>query len=143
MMETVQIETPTLSPPSPMISLSSLALAAAPKLEISPLPEIPSSASGAVHLVKEKVFTQISKEEQKECHRWVLNTGATNHMTGCQSTFSDLDQNIHGTIWFGDGSVVQIKGMCTILFQCKNGEHHAFTGVYFIPRLTTNIISVG
>jgi hypothetical protein len=81
MMETVQIETPTLSPPSPMISSSSLALAAAPKLEISPLPEIPSSASGVVHLVKEKVFTQISKEEQKECHRWVLNTGATNHMT--------------------------------------------------------------
>jgi hypothetical protein len=73
----------------------------------------------------------------------VLDTGATNHMTGCQSAFSDLDQNIHGTVWFGDGSIVQIKGMGTILFQCKNGEHHAFAGVYFIPRLTTNIISVG
>jgi hypothetical protein len=93
--------------------------------------------------VEEKVFAQIDKEEKKECRRWVLDTGATNHMTGCQSAFSDLDQNIHGTVRFRDGSVVQIKGMGTILFQCKNGEHHAFVGVYFIPRLTTNIISVG
>jgi hypothetical protein len=25
----------------------------------------------------------------------------------------------------------------------KNGEHHSLSNVYFIPRLTTNIISVG
>jgi hypothetical protein len=33
--------------------------------------------------------------------------------------------------------------MGTILFQCKNGEHHAFVDVYFIAKLTTNIVSVG
>jgi hypothetical protein len=27
--------------------------------------------------------------------------------------------------------------------MCKNDEHHMFTGVYYIPRLTANIISVG
>jgi hypothetical protein len=26
---------------------------------------------------------------------------------------------------------------------CKNGEHRSFDGVYYIPRLTTNIVSVG
>jgi hypothetical protein len=69
--------------------------------------------------------------------------GATNHMTGCRSTFSDLDRNIHGTVRFGDGSVVQIEGMGTILFNYKDGEHRASIGVYYIPRLNTNIISVG
>jgi hypothetical protein len=69
--------------------------------------------------------------------------GATNHMTGCRSTFSDLDRNIHGTVRFRDGSVVQIEGMGTILFNYKDGEHRASIGVYYIPRLNTNIISVG
>jgi hypothetical protein len=98
---------------------------------------------GAVYLVEEKVFTQLSEEKKIEHRRWVLDTGATNHMTGCGSAFSELDRNIRGTVKFRDGSMVQIEGMGTILFQCKNGEHHAFVGVYFIPKLTTNIVSVG
>jgi hypothetical protein len=28
------------------------------------------------------------------------------------------------------------------VFVCKNGESRSFDGVYFIPRLTTNILSV-
>jgi hypothetical protein len=30
-----------------------------------------------------------------------------------------------------------------MLFKCKNGEHHSFIGVYYIPLLTTNIVSLG
>jgi hypothetical protein len=93
--------------------------------------------------VQEKVVAHLSDAEQKECRWWVLDIGATNHMTGCKSAFSDLDRAIHGTIRFGDGSMVQIEGMGTVLFSGKNGEHRAFTGVYYIPRLTTNIIGVG
>jgi hypothetical protein len=96
----------------------------------------------AVHLVQETVVARLSDAEQ-ECRWWVLDTGAMNHMTGCKSVFSDLDRAIHGTVRFGDGSVVQLKGMGTVLFIGKNREHRAFTGVYYIPRLTTNIISVG
>jgi hypothetical protein len=29
-----------------------------------------------------------------------------------------------------------------VLFTCKTGEHKRLTGVYFIPRLDTNLISV-
>jgi hypothetical protein len=29
------------------------------------------------------------------------------------------------------------------MFMCKNGESRSFNGVYFIPCLTTNIMSVG
>ena len=75
--------------------------------------------------------------------RWVLNTGATNHMTGAKSAFSDLDSGIRGTVKFGDGSVVEIEGHGTILFVGKGGNHHKLTGVYFIPRLKANIVSLG
>ena len=34
-------------------------------------------------------------------------------------------------------------GAGTVLFEGKTGEHLPLTGVYFIPRLTTNIVSLG
>jgi hypothetical protein len=83
----------------------SLAPVAAPELESNHVPKIPSLAARAIDLVEEKVFAKFNKE-QKECLIWVLDTGATNHMTGCQSAFSNLHQNIHGTVKFEDGSVV-------------------------------------
>jgi hypothetical protein len=97
----------------------------------------------SIHLVEYKVMTHFSDEEKVECRQWVLDMGVTNHMMGCKSTFYNTDLNIHGTVKFRDGSVVRIEVLGTMLFSCKNGEHRTFTGVYFIPRLTTNIISVG
>ena len=63
--------------------------------------------------------------------------------TGSRSAFSELDTGIQGTVKFGDGSVVNIQGRGIVLFKCKNGEHQALTGVYHIPRLTANIMSLG
>ena len=53
-----------------------------------------------------------------------------------------MDMAICGTIKFGDGSEVTIEGSGTVLFEGKTGEHLLLMGVYFIPRLTTNIISL-
>ncbi|WVZ61109.1 hypothetical protein U9M48_011031 [Paspalum notatum var. saurae] len=69
--------------------------------------------------------------------------GGDDHMTSARSTFSELDSGIHGTVKFGDGSVIGIEGRGTVLFNRKSGKHQALTGVYHIPRLTTNIISLG
>jgi hypothetical protein len=41
-----------------------------------------------------------------------------------------------------DGSVTSIEGRGTALLKCKNGAHKALTGVYLIPRLTVNIVSL-
>jgi hypothetical protein len=115
-------------------------------LEVVQLKQTSKASSitvNSVHLVEDKVFAHFSNEEKVERRRWVLDTSATNHMTGCKSTFTDIDLNIQGTVKFGDGSMVHIKGMGTVVFCCMNSEHRAFTGVYLIPKLTTNIISVG
>jgi hypothetical protein len=117
-----------------------------PKLAIKDDGHIMSAEAklgGAVHLMEDKVFMHLNDAEEKDSHQWVLNTRATNHMTGCRSTFSDLDHNVHKTFRFGDGSVVQIEGLGMVLFNCKNGEHHAFVGIYNILKLNTNIISMG
>ena len=39
-----------------------------------------------------------------------LDTGAMNHMTGCQNFFCDLDESAYGFVKFGDNSRIQIKG---------------------------------
>jgi transposase InsO family protein len=64
-------------------------------------------------------------------------------MMGERSFFSELDTGVHGTVRFGDGSVVAIEGRGTILFKLKSGEHQELAGVYYIPKLTANIVSLG
>jgi len=38
---------------------------------------------------------------------------------------------------------VEIRGRGTIVFRCRNGEHHALTNVYYIPQLRSSIVSLG
>ena len=64
-------------------------------------------------------------------------------MTGDRQAFASLDETVHGTVKFGDGSVVSIRGRGTVIFLCNNGDQRALTGVFFIPSLRSNIISVG
>ena len=73
---------------------------------------------------------------------WVLDTGTTNHMTGSRTVFTELDTTVVGTVHFADNSVARIKGKGAIVFLCKNGDHWSFSGAYYIPRLTTNIVSI-
>jgi hypothetical protein len=63
-------------------------------------------------------------------------------MSGCRAVFMKIDTTVLGTVYFGDDSVARIEGHGTIMFVCKNGESRSFGGVYFIPRLTTNIVSI-
>jgi hypothetical protein len=96
-----------------------------------------------VHITEEKVYAALGDEVEKDSCRWVLDTGASNHMSGCWAAFSSIDDSTIGMVKFTNGSVVKIDGIGTILYQCKDGEHHSRSSVYFIPKLTTNIISVG
>jgi transposase InsO family protein len=104
-----------------------------------------SSPQAPIHIHERKVLLHLSSEEEKvvvaPC-RWVLDTGATNHMTGSRCLFAELDTVVTGTVRFGDGSVVDIKGKGAILFALKSGEHRRLDGVYYIPRLMTNIVSL-
>jgi hypothetical protein len=102
-----------------------------------------ASSDGRVDLREEKVFVQLDAKEERDSKSWICDTGATNHMTGSRAAFADLDTVVCGTVRFGDDSMAEIEGRGTILFSCKNGEHRSITGVYYIPRLMANIVSLG
>ncbi|CAA7389732.1 unnamed protein product [Spirodela intermedia] len=100
-------------------------------------------AQTQIHLREEKVFAHLEEEELRDEEAWVMDTGATNHMSGSRTAFTELDTEVLGTVRFSDDSVALIEGRGAIVFLCKNGEHRSFARVYYIPRLTTNIVSVG
>lgn len=74
---------------------------------------------------------------------WYLDNGASNHMTGDQRYFSEIDKLVMGKVRFGDDSRIDIKGKGTISFIDMNGEARKMNDVYFIPDLRRNIISLG
>ncbi|GKD42884.1 zinc finger, CCHC-type containing protein [Tanacetum coccineum] len=103
------------------------------------------NASSEVFLNEEKVIVNILQtgEPRVESDMWYLDNGASNHMTGDRSKFHKLDERDTGRVKFGDGSTVAIMGKRLILFDCKNDDQQLLNGVYFIPRLESNIISLG
>jgi hypothetical protein len=96
-----------------------------------------------VEIHEEKVFAHLDEEKERNVGTWVLDTGAMNHMSGYRAVFTKINTTVLDTVRFGDDSVARIEGRRTVVFVCKNSESRSFDGVYFIPRLTINIMSVG
>lgn len=64
-------------------------------------------------------------------------------MMGRHEVLASLDTSVGGTVRFGDGSLVQIKGLGSVMLQTKNKGHKVLTEVNFIPILKSNIVSLG
>jgi hypothetical protein len=64
-------------------------------------------------------------------------------MIGSRVVFVDLETCVQGMVRFSDDSMADIEGHGEVEFICKNSELQRFEGVYFIPKLTANIVSMG
>jgi hypothetical protein len=94
-----------------------------------------------VHLNEEKKYSTVIGDEEKDV--WVLDTGASNHMTGRREALASLDASVRGTVRFGDGSLVEIEGIGSVVLQTRKKGHKVLTEVYYIPKLKSNIVSLG
>ena len=57
--------------------------------------------------------------------------------------FAELDETIKGTVSFGDNSKILIEGKGTILIHLKNGARQFITNVCYVPKMSSNILSLG
>jgi hypothetical protein len=82
---------------------------------------------------EERVFVQLGKlESGSDAKTWIINSGATDHMTGSRVAFSELDTRMRGTVKFGDDLTADIEGHGKVEFACRNGEprtSRAFTSL--------------
>jgi hypothetical protein len=128
-------------PAAPELPSATMALVveAPPAAHVAPA----APARELVFLNEEKAKVVPSNDGGAADSVWFLDTGASNHMTGDRSAFMELDEAVHGSVKFGDGSVVQIMGRGTIAFSIDGGEHRVFSDVYYIPRLRSSVVSLG
>ncbi|KAJ0432427.1 putative RNA-directed DNA polymerase [Helianthus annuus] len=96
-----------------------------------------------VFLNEEWVNPKRFETEPMEKDTWYLDNGASNHMTGNQAYFFELNERVTGKVKFGDGSCIDIRGKGSVLLEGKTGEKRLLTNVYYIPSLQSNIISLG
>ena len=98
---------------------------------------------GAVLLNEEKLKLELrdTTEGGSNSGVWYLDNGASNHMT--KEKVRELDEGVTGKVKFEDGSTVQIMGLGSVVFSCKNGDQWLLQEVYYIPRLCNKIISLG
>ncbi|TYH32413.1 hypothetical protein ES288_A01G250700v1 [Gossypium darwinii] len=69
--------------------------------------------------------------EEFDQQTWYVDTGCNNHMTGCKSFFTKLDESFH-TIVMGKGDI-QIRTMNDFIETISN--------VFYVPNLKTNLLS--
>lgn len=100
-------------------------------------------SSAQIVIKEERVLAHLDDRKERDAETWVLDTGATNHMSGARAAFIKLEEMELGSVRFGDDSMARIEGRETVAFLCKTGEIRSLGGVYFIPRLMTNIVSIG
>ncbi len=64
-------------------------------------------------------------------------------MSGCRNLFINLNATSIGLVKFGDNSMVEVKGCGYVKLQGENGDQCILNNVLFIPKLQTNIVSLG
>ena len=105
--------------------------------------EGPRKALKAVNLDEPRAQVHLECVGNEQEQRWYLDSDASNHMMGSKAAFSELDDDMIGTVKVGDGSRLAIRGYDTIIFMCQNSEHRALMDVYYILQLCSSIISTG
>jgi len=102
-------------------------------------------ASDITHSLVEVVHLSEKKVVLVECPKgvWVLDMGASNHMTGSRAALTHLNEGVRGTVHFGDGSSVEIHGLGSMVIQGRQQHHKVLTDIYYIPKLKSNIVSLG
>nr|XP_034931745.1 uncharacterized protein LOC118062152 [Populus alba] len=84
-----------------------------------------------------------TKNNISEPDVWYLDTGCSNHMCGSKSFFSNLNEEFHTTVSFGDHSKVDVMGKGDIQIRTKKNTIETISNVFYIPDLKSNLLSLG
>ncbi len=72
--------------------------------------------------------------------RWMMDSGATHHMSPHRSDFADYSQ-CHGTVRLGDKSTVDQVGVGSVVVKTSRGTRITLANVLHIPEIKTRFLS--
>lgn len=73
---------------------------------------------------------------------WFLDSGCSNHMCGKREYFSEFDEHFSDSVKLGNNSNMVVHGKGEIRLQI-NGVISIISGVFYIPELKNNLLSLG
>ncbi|CAM8952826.1 unnamed protein product [Rhodiola kirilowii] len=88
------------------------------------------------------LMSYVDKEEVQREGVWFLNSGCSIHMTGFKHWFTSLDEGFRHSVKLGNNERIEVRGKGTIKLVV-GGRTYITTDVYYVPNLTTNLLSVG
>ena len=92
-----------------------------------------------ISLVARQCNTHALQVIQTPHNRWIVDSGASDHMTGDRSLFSFLSKYSHeSTVRIADGSCSRVDGIGTITIS----PSLVLNSVLYIPKLDCNLLSV-
>eukprot|EP00253_Pinus_taeda_P021319 PITA_21319 len=85
---------------------------------------------------KVKLMIQTKKND------WLLDSGATCHMTHRKDFFEDLTDNVDGVVYFADQSKIKPSGLGTIRLKLPGLSDFLLDHVLYLPQLKRNLLSL-
>ena len=83
----------------------------------------------------------LSQIKPEQCHSWILDSGATQHMCNDQAQFTQFEP-FTTTITIANNSKMDATGKGNVKLLAKTGKVFTLTNVLFVPQLATNLLSV-
>nr|GEW43107.1 hypothetical protein [Tanacetum cinerariifolium] len=90
----------------------------------------------------ERLMVAVSEDKHDKESFWFLDSACSNHMTGIKEWFIRLDETYRHKIRLGNGHILEVKGKGDVRLAV-NDITQVITNVYYVPLLTSNLISVG
>ncbi|CAL1387753.1 unnamed protein product [Linum trigynum] len=94
-----------------------------------------------VDLQNSMAFLDSQLEETRDTW-WFLDSGCSNHMSGEKQWFTTMEDNDDCNVKLGNGSRLTVAGKGTVRIVV-DGVSLAISDVFYVPGLTTNLLSVG
>jgi hypothetical protein len=83
-----------------------------------------------------------STSTHADCDVWLIDSGASYHMTPHREWFSEYEKYDGGDVFLGDDSTAKILGRGRVKLLLKDGRIRTLPGVLHIPKLARSLISV-
>ena len=107
---------------------------------------------------QKRVMRFATREEKKECflisalsgtitdaeHIWLIDSGASKHMTGLKDSISNVQKKrFHTKVELGDNGTYAIEGIGSTSLKLESGWSLHLEEVLYVPGLKKNLLSVG
>ena len=87
-----------------------------------------------------EAYVNMNKANREDM--WFLDSGCSNHMCGKKEYFSDFDGSFRDSVKLGNNSSMVVTGKGNVLLEV-NGIIMIITGVFYVPDLRNNLLSIG